>query len=217
MTAHVLVTAKAPIPGQAKTRLGAVIGMRAAAELAAAALLDTLDACAASGLEPHLALEGDLRLAERGEEILAALDGWNVFDQCSGSFGERLAHAHRTVSGHGVVVQIGTDTPQVTGRLLHDVAEEADRAAVLGSALDGGWWVLAWEHGARADLLADVTMSTTSTYDDTWAALIGAGIAVRDTATLRDVDTVEDAHAVALAVPTTRFARTWTALTEVAS
>jgi hypothetical protein len=60
-------------------------------------------------------------------------------------------------------------------------------------------------------------MSTPSTYDDTWAALIGAGIAVRDTVALRDVDTVEDAHAVALGAPGTRFARTWTSMNEVAS
>ncbi len=38
--------AKAPVAGRVKTRLGADVGMAYAAELAAAALLDSLDACA---------------------------------------------------------------------------------------------------------------------------------------------------------------------------
>ena len=46
----VLVVAKAPVPGQAKTRLAASVGDRAAADIAAAALLDTLDAVAAAPL-----------------------------------------------------------------------------------------------------------------------------------------------------------------------
>ena len=62
--------------------------------------------------------------------------------------------------------------------------------------------------------LAHVVMSTPSTYDDTRAALIGAGHRVSVTSTLGDVDTVEDAVAVARLAPTTRFAaafRAWEA------
>ena len=43
---RVLVVAKAPVPGQAKTRLAATSATEAAADIAAAALLDTLDAVA---------------------------------------------------------------------------------------------------------------------------------------------------------------------------
>ncbi len=41
----VLVMAKAPVAGQVKTRLGAHVGHDAAADLAAACVLDTLDVC----------------------------------------------------------------------------------------------------------------------------------------------------------------------------
>ena len=66
-----LVVAKAPMPGRVKTRLGADVGMAAAADLAAAALLDTLLACAdAFGADRCLlSLDGDLCDAVRGEEI----------------------------------------------------------------------------------------------------------------------------------------------------
>ena len=43
-----LVVAKALVPGQAKTRLADAVGDDAAADIAAAALLDTLDAVAAA-------------------------------------------------------------------------------------------------------------------------------------------------------------------------
>ena len=43
-----LVVAKAPVAGRVKTRLGAAIGMAAAAEVAASALLDSLLACTAA-------------------------------------------------------------------------------------------------------------------------------------------------------------------------
>ncbi len=60
-----LVVAKAPVPGRVKTRLGAAIGMDAAARLAAAALLDTIAACRSAFAECHLALDGDLDEAVR--------------------------------------------------------------------------------------------------------------------------------------------------------
>src|SRR4029453_11110138 len=56
-----LVVAKAPVAGRVETRLGAVIGMEAAARVAAAALLDTLAVCRAAFDECHLALDGDLQ------------------------------------------------------------------------------------------------------------------------------------------------------------
>ena len=48
MSPRALVLAKAPVAGRVKTRLGADVGMAYAADLAAAALLDTLLACTAA-------------------------------------------------------------------------------------------------------------------------------------------------------------------------
>lgn len=220
MNARVLVMAKAPVPGLAKTRLGVAIGMEAAADLAAAALLDTLATCRrAFGEDCHLALDGDLGVARRGCEITDALATWTVFAQHGATFGERLAHAHgRLAAGSpGVVVQIGMDTPQVTVsdlRLAAGLAEGG--AAVLGPALDGGWWALALEHAERAAVLCGVPMSTQGTYAATWSALAAAGLEVRETCAHLDVDTVEDAALVAGAAPNTRFGDTWLALAAVA-
>lgn len=210
MTPHLLLTAKAPVAGLAKTRLGAIIGPDAAADLAAAALLDTIEACAISFASCHLALAGDLDRAERSDEIAAALAGWQVFEQQGDTFGARLAHAHTHVGGP--VVQVGMDTPQLTPVLLAEVVAALGRHdAVLGPAADGGWWVLALRDPAAARALGSVEMSTPRTHDDTHRALVGAGLTVGATATLRDVDTVADADLVAAAAPGSHFARAWAA------
>jgi uncharacterized protein len=208
-----LVVAKAPVPGVSKTRLGVDIGMQAAAEVAAAALLDTLAAgTAAFGPENCcLALEGDLVGAVGGEEIAWAVRDWKVFGQHPGDFDTRLACAH-VDSGPGPVVQIGMDTPQVTADLLLDVATAlSDHDAVLGPAEDGGWWVLALRDPADAGALVGVPMSTDQTCRQTREALEGAGLDVGTTRVLRDVDTVADAEAVAGQIPRSRFARAWAA------
>lgn len=213
MTAvRALVVAKAPVAGRVKTRLGAEVGDGVAAELAAAALLDTLAACAeAFGTQGCLlALAGDLADAVRGDEVARALDGWSVGPQRGSTFAERLVNAHLDVPPGGPVVQVGMDTPQLSAAALHEAAGAlTSHDAVLGPAEDGGWWVLGLRHPAGSVVLHDVPMSTPRTYDDTRSALERAGLGVADTAILRDVDTVADAEAVAGAWPDRRFARAW--------
>jgi glycosyltransferase A (GT-A) superfamily protein (DUF2064 family) len=208
--AHLLVVAKAPEPGRVKTRLAADIGDVAAAEVAAAALLDTMAACvAAVGAQHcHLALAGDLDRAVDGAAIKRALAGWTVRPQRGDLFADRLVHAHADVPGP--VVQVGMDTPQVTPAQLRAAAAAlADHDAALGPADDGGWWVLALRDPDAAEALADVPMSTVSTFDDTRAALEARGLQVTAVDRLRDVDTSADAGAVWAAAPRTRFAAVW--------
>jgi glycosyltransferase A (GT-A) superfamily protein (DUF2064 family) len=209
----VLVMAKAPVPGRAKTRLAVTTGDEVAADLAAAALLDTIAAVAAlPGARGHLALAGDLPTASRGRELVAAVEGWRVTAQRGASFADRLAAAHLD-AGPGPVVQIGMDTPQLTPDLLAGVLDDLDgHDACLGPAPDGGWWALARRDPSVAAPLARVAMSTPRTYEDTRAALVGAGHRVSSTTPLGDVDTVEDAAEVARLAPGTRFAaafRAW--------
>ncbi len=211
---RLLVVAKAPVSGRVKTRLGAVIGADAAAEIAAASLLDTLDACAAA-LGPercHLALDGDLLDAVRGPEIIAALEGWIITAQRGHGFAARLVAAHDD-AGVGPVVQVGMDTPQVTaGHLADAFTALVDQDAVLGPADDGGWWVLGRRDPRVVAPVGEVVMSEPTTYDDTRQALLDQGLRVGTTGPLRDVDTVEDAEAVAAQIPFSRFAAAWQTL-----
>lgn len=209
-----LVVAKAPHPGHVKTRLGAEIGHEVAADVAAAALLDTMVACreAVGPGRCHLALLGALDGAAREEELRDGLAGWTVRPQRGDGFAARLAHAHLDL-GRGPIVQIGMDTPQVDERLLDQVAGQLDgRDAVLGPAVDGGWWVLALRDPTDARALGRVPMSRDTTGRDTRAALEAAGLDVAEAAELLDVDTAADAEAVAAAIPDSAFARAWRAV-----
>jgi glycosyltransferase A (GT-A) superfamily protein (DUF2064 family) len=205
-----LVVAKAPVAGRVKTRLGAVIGMEAAARVAAAALLDTLVACRSAFDECHLALDGDLGGVEDETSLREHLAGWVVHPQRGTTFGERLAHAHADAAGSGPTVQVGMDTPQVTpADLLEVAAAGAGESAVLGPAADGGWWVLALQDPAAAAGLAGVPMSRPDTHDLTRRALVRAGHSVATARTLRDVDTFADGEAVFAGLSHGHFHRVW--------
>lgn len=214
-----LVMAKAPVAGHAKTRLAGVVGDAGAAELAAASLLDTLEAGAAAYPPDRrvLALTGDLAGACRGPEVLAAARDWLVVRQQGQSFGERLVDGHRQAHrlAGGPVVQIGMDTPQVCPTVLRELAQTAHEhgGPVLGPALDGGWWVLVTTHAAQAAVLRGVPMSRPDTGRLTAAALAAHGHPAASALLLRDVDLPEDAAAVAAEAPHTRFAATWRLLT----
>ena len=80
------------------------------------------------------------------------------------------------------------------------------RAAVLGPASDGGWWLLGVGSPRLVSTLGDVPMSRSRTGDLTRMALVRAGAVVTDVEILRDVDEVHDAESVAAAAPQTRFA-----------
>ncbi|MGH3567782.1 MAG: TIGR04282 family arsenosugar biosynthesis glycosyltransferase [Pseudonocardia sp.] len=213
----VLILAKAPEPGRVKTRLCPPLAPDQAAELAAAALLDSMAAAAAvPGGHAAVVLTGDLRFAARGVELQALLHDMTVLPQRGDGLGARIVAAHLDVAallpGHRTL-QIGMDTPQV-GPLLAEAdatlctGRVGRRAvdAVLGLAADGGWWALGLRDPTVVTLIADVPTSVADTGERTLAALRDGGLRVALLPELSDVDTAADAVAVAAEAPHTRFA-----------
>ncbi|WP_328492135.1 DUF2064 domain-containing protein [Streptomyces sp. NBC_00414] len=199
-----LVIAKEPRPGRVKTRLTPPFTPAEAADLAEAALADTLRAVAATPAARRvLVLEG-----VPGPWLPP---GFDVVPQCGGGLDERLAAAFAGCEGPALL--IGMDTPQVTPALLTVDFTGCD--AVFGPAEDGGFWALGL---AEPDprLLRGVPMSAPDTGAVQRARLVDAGLRVRDLPRLRDVDTAADAGAVAAIAPHGRFAARLTALTAVA-
>ena len=210
MTA-LLVVAKAPVAGLAKTRLCPPATPEQAAEIAAASLLDTLDAVRATpAARVVVALTGDLDLAARAPELRARLAGGCVLPQRGDGFPQRLALAHADTAAArpgAPVLQIGMDTPQVTAELLDDACRRLVGAdAVYGPAADGGWWAIGFRDPRLAGLLADIPTSRPHTGRRTLNALRNAGLRVEVLPELVDVDTMGDARTVAAGIPRTRFA-----------
>ncbi|BBZ06213.1 hypothetical protein MDOR_03820 [Mycolicibacterium doricum] len=203
----VLVVAKAPVPGLAKTRLAVTVGLEMAAVIAAAALLDTLDAVLAAPVQARVvALTGDIDAAQHNSGVLRAkLSGFTVVDQRGDSFAERLVHAHADAAaavGDRPILQIGMDTPQVTADLLGRCAQTLLGAdAVLGPARDGGWWLLGVRTAGMADCLREVPMSRGDTGALTRKRLQDRGIDVVMVDEVADVDTAADVGPVRRCCP----------------
>ncbi|WP_404949517.1 DUF2064 domain-containing protein [Streptomyces sp. ARC14] len=196
---ELLVIAKEPVPGRVKTRLCPPFSPAEAAELAAAALADTL--------ETVLALPARRRvLVLEGRPGPWVPPGVEVVPQSAGGLDERLAAAFGRCTGPALLV--GMDTPQITPALLApalapDAWEGCD--AWFGPAEDGGFWALGLSQPDPA-LLRGVPMSVPETGAVQRRRLVEAGLAVRDLPVLLDVDTASDAHRVAADAPGGRFA-----------
>jgi rSAM/selenodomain-associated transferase 1 len=209
--AHLLVLAKEPVAGAVKTRLTARWSAQQAADLAAAALADTLSTATSWARG-----EATCVLAGRSGPWLPP--GTPVVPQVAGSLGERIAAAFETAfaAAAGPVLLVGMDTPQLTHRHLDTaLAALADADAVLGPAQDGGWWLL----GLRApatDAIVEVETSRADTGALQRSALVSRGLRIADLETLTDVDTPEDAAAVAAEIPQSAFARAFQALERAA-
>lgn len=216
--ATIVVVAKAPEPGKVKTRLTPAYSPHQSAALAAAALLDTLDVVVeASGDDqiftpPVVALTGDLDHAAAPDALRTRLAEFRVIEQRGSRFADRLVAAHRDAAGpFGVSVQIGMDTPQLQPAQLRraaaSVLSDDGPDAVLGMAVDGGWWLLALRRAGDARLIAGVPMSNAETGRLTREALESGGLRVGEIEVLHDVDHPEDVSEVAAVAPQTRFAR----------
>jgi rSAM/selenodomain-associated transferase 1 len=198
IAATLAVIAKAPAPGRSKTRLCPPLSPIEAAELAEAALRDTLAAVTdAAVARAVVVLDGP-----SGPWLPAGVE---VIPQRGDGLDERLANAFSELRGPALI--IGMDTPQVSPALLERGVRVLRAAgAVLGPALDGGYWAIGLrDPDPRA--LRGVPMSSAVTLAAQRLRLRELGVSVAELAPLRDVDTYADAIAVAAAAPDTAFAR----------
>ena len=202
-----IVIAKAPVPGRVKTRLTPPFTPEQGAELARAALADTLESGVSTGFRRLvLALDGD-------PGTISVPAEFTVIPQAGGGLDRRLASAFREAArlDPGPVLLVGMDTPQVTGPLLQVCLPTGWEDATLGPAEDGGFWSLGFTRPRELEwerLLFDVPMSTDRTGAAQLERLTGAGLRVRILPRLRDVDTAADLPAVVAAAPASRFAHT---------
>jgi rSAM/selenodomain-associated transferase 1 len=194
-----VVIAKAPSPGRSKTRLCPPCTPEEAAALAEAALRDTLATVAATPARRRIvALDGE------ADGLLPA--GFEVHPQRGDGLGARLGDALLAACGPALVV--GMDTPQLSETLLGEAARrltEPGVDAVLGPALDGGYWTIGLRDPDPA-VFSGVPMSRPHTCAAQLRRLESLRLRTAMLPGLRDVDTIHDAAAVAAAAPDTEFA-----------
>lgn len=194
-----IVIAKQPVPGRVKTRLTPPLRPDQAADVAAAALADTLAVVAAwPDTQRVLAFDGD--------PTQWTHPGWTVVAQASGSLDQRLEAAFTAVAA-GPALLVGMDTPQLTAAQLGRF-DPSRYDACLGLAPDGGYWAIGFgEPDMARSAIVGVPMSTERTGAAQLARLLSLGLRVQLLDELTDVDTIHSAHEVARLAPDSRFAR----------
>jgi rSAM/selenodomain-associated transferase 1 len=198
----IMILAKEPRPGLVKTRLIPAVTAEQAAQLAAAALQDTMQTVLNTPASRRiLVLDGC-----PGDWVPA---GFEVLPQVSGGLEQRLAGAFGAVAGPALL--IGMDTPQLRPQDL--LVDLADADAWFGPSFDGGFWLIGMTV-PDPTVFAGVPMSTSDTGRIQLERLLQTGRRVQQLAVHRDVDTAIDASIVAAAAPGTQFAATWRAVAD---
>lgn len=187
-----IVFAKAPVPGYAKTRLARAIGDEAAARLARRMLAETVGNAVAAGVGPvELCCAPD----DRHPAFLgaAATHGLALTRQGDGDLGARMHRAlERALRSHPRALLIGTDAPGLGPRQLRDAARLLrSHEAVFGPAADGGY-VLAGLSRPQPGLFEQIAWSTPHVMAQTRARACRLGLALGELPTLADVDEPED-------------------------
>jgi rSAM/selenodomain-associated transferase 1 len=192
--ATLVVFARFPRAGEAKTRLAPRLGPDGAADLARWML-------AATWAEAQLAARAAGRRLELHGcgappgEFERLLGGAASFVPQSGEeFGERLERAFASAFERGAarVVLVGADCPALSPRHFDEALAALDSSdAVLGPARDGGWWLMGLRSSAP-ELFHGIAWSTPAVLAQTLAAARASGLSVTLLEELADIDTPED-------------------------
>ena len=140
MSTAVIVFAKAPVPGLAKTRLAPALGAAGAAALAEQMLRHALAQAAAADIGPvELCAAPDATHPALQEA--AAAHGASLTGQGAGDLGLRMHRAFaRCLMRHGRALLIGTDAPSLDAAVLRQAAQAlGSHDVVFVPALDGGY------------------------------------------------------------------------------
>ncbi len=188
-----IVFAKAPVPGYAKTRLAAVLGADGAARLAERLLESTIAKAVAAGIGPvTLCCDPDLT-----HPVFARLANAHPIElslQGGGDLGVRMHRAlDRALRTHRRALLIGTDAPGLDAPLLREAADALiDHDAVFGPAVDGGYTLVGVANSAPALLFGGIAWSTAQVMQQTRERLASLRLAHAELRELADVDEPAD-------------------------
>ena len=189
---RIIIFAKAPQPGFAKTRLIPAIGQAGAAKLAQQMLFNTLHEAIASeiGTVELCVTPAIHHPAWRGIQFPA---GIKISDQGEGDLGARMALAsERALSNAEQVLLIGTDCVEMSGGLLREAAQALqEHDAVIHCTTDGGYVLLGLKR-FEPFLFSDMPWSTDAVANTTIARIGQIGWSVHVGQTLHDVDDPQD-------------------------
>ncbi len=191
METRIVIFAKAPVPGSAKTRLIPRLGDVGAARLAKRMLDDTVSHALGAGLGiPELCATP---APDDAAWACHLPTGVRHSDQGPGDLGQRLEAAAKRVIGAGEqVLLIGTDCPELDSERLVEAAAQLDHHdAVICPAHDGGYVLLGLKN-TDPSLFDDIAWSSDSVAPTTIARIKALGWSLFVGETMQDIDEPAD-------------------------
>lgn len=185
---RICIFAKAPVPGEVKTRLIPALGAAGAARLAHKMLLTTVAEAEAAGLSIPELCAAPAPDDPCWQSYLPAA-AIRLADQGRGDLGQRLARAARRVTEAGEnVLLIGTDCPGLDRQKLREAALALETSdATIHPTMDGGYALL----GLRRydpSLFEGIAWSGPTVASDTVGRIERLGWSLAVGSTLRDID-----------------------------
>jgi rSAM/selenodomain-associated transferase 1 len=191
-----IVFAKAPVPGQAKTRLIPALGADGAAALAERLLDHAVAACLAAcaqadGCAVELCTTPDTQ--HPAFQRLARTPGLALSTQGDGDLGARMDRAlTRALNTAQAALLIGTDAPALDAARLQQAAQALEQHdAVFVPALDGGYALVGLRRPAP-ELFRRMTWSTPQVMADTRERARRAGLRWAELPAVADIDLPAD-------------------------
>lgn len=197
-----VIFAKAPIPGQVKTRLCPPLTADEAATLHGSFVLDTLERSKAAVGTWKLPLDRFLACAPSSQlvffRILEERQGVRLIDQVGNDLGARMHGAFHTMFelGYKRVLIVGTDVPTLPLDHYRQALLLLDRHdLVLGPALDGGYYLIGLTKPASG-LFDEMPWSTNHVLQLTRRKADSLGLTEASLPEWRDIDTIDDLTAL---------------------
>ncbi|QQS71498.1 MAG: TIGR04282 family arsenosugar biosynthesis glycosyltransferase [Flavobacteriales bacterium] len=181
--------------GKVKTRLAATLGKERALVIYKRLLQHTIEEGAKLGVDRQAWYSDDIPPNEP-----CAVLGYSVHQQIGADLGERMQRAFDNgfVNGHGPIIIIGTDLPQLSEALLREALKAlGTHDAVIGPANDGGYYLLGLRKPC-AELFQGKTWSTDTVFKRTTEDLERLGRTWEALPELIDIDTEADLEATGL-------------------
>ncbi|MGM0427669.1 MAG: TIGR04283 family arsenosugar biosynthesis glycosyltransferase [Thermodesulfobacteriota bacterium] len=196
--AHILILARYPGPGKAKTRLIPVLGPEGAARLHRRMTEHTVTVARATRKAAEGEAPVDITVCYTGSSR-KSFRAWLGTDlhyvpQSSGSLGGRMQKAFRMAfkSGSASALLVGSDVPGITPAILLQALEGLTHKDIaLGPAADGGYYLIGMKV-LHPSLFEAKEWGTDRVYAQTQQSIRDGGLTCADLPVLGDVDRPED-------------------------
>lgn len=196
--AALVIFAKAPIPGEVKTRLCPPLTPDEAATLHGSFVLDMLERTKVAVAKLKLPIDRYLACAPSSTlvffKIMKERQGMKLIDQVGDDLGTRMQQAFETMFGKGYqrVFIVGTDVPSLPlDHYKQALALLETNDLVLGPAFDCGYYLIGLKRMVP-DLFVGIPWSTERVLGLTQEKATTLGLKTALLPLWRDVDTIED-------------------------